>query len=473
MAEINPLTSLGESINALVQEAVQKATGTNQAQAAAPTQQPQQQESPVTPPTPGTATSTDVSQTSGGLVKKTNMKTGEYVSPYQAEQQQLAEQLQGAKLPDTSAATQNYVDSLFSQQTQDFEYDIEKDPLVAKAKENVQQVVMDMANKRGFLYGSYESDIVAQQMEKLAPQFEQMAYDKNSDYLNRQLGLASTMMKWEKIQFDRSKNAIELLRTKLDFFNKLDDREFNVFKTMLDHRNAQRTLSMQERKFDLQKQAQLTSQALDRLENLGYVDNQASIILGFPVGAKAKWVQQAAMEHQNKLELMAKENEYNLIKQKLDADMEKEVYALKTRLDEASKMKYMAMEYQYKKELLALENNYNVSRAQIAAAKAAASARSSGGGGGGGRSSGGGSGVSAADARKYSKLDTEYKNTATAFMKKFGNKKKYGQDAAKYLDNLRRAGVSSEVLLRMKSEFKIPNMGKSFKGVNWATGELI
>jgi hypothetical protein len=229
---------------------------------------------------------------------------------------------------------------------------------------------------------------------------------------------------------------------------------------------------MQERKFDLQKQAQLTSQALDRLENLGYVDNQASIILGFPVGAKAKWVQQAAMEHQNKLELRAKENEYNLIKQKLDADMEKEVYALKTRLDEASKMKYMAMEYQYKKELLALENNYNVSRAQIAAAKAAASARSSGGGGGGGRSSGGGSGVSAADARKYSKLDTEYKNTAIVFMKKFGNKKKYGKNAAKYLDNLRRAGVSLEVLLRMKSEFKIPNMGKSFKGVNWATGEL-
>jgi len=472
MAEINPLTSLGESINALVQEAVQKATGTNQAQTTPTAATTPQQQAPVTPPTPGTATPTDVSQTSGGLVKTSNMKTGEYVSPYQAEQQALSEQLQGAKLPDTSAATQNYVDSLFANQTQDFEYDIEKDPLVAKAKENVQQVVMDMANKRGFLYGSYESDIVAQQIEKLAPQFEQMAYDKNSDYLNRQLGLASTMMKWEKMQFDRSKNAMELLKTKLDFFNKLDDREFQIFKVMLDQRNTQRTLSMQERKFDLQKQSQLTSQALDRLENLGYVDNQASVILGFPVGAKAKWVQQAALEHQNKLELLAKDNEYNLVKQKLDADMEKEIYALKTRLDEASKMKYMAMEYQYKRELLALENNYNTQKAQIAAAKAAAAARSSGGGGGGG-GSGGGSGVSAADARKYSKLDTEYKNTATAFMKKFGNKKKYGQDAAKYLDNLRRAGVSSEVLMRMKSEFGIPNLGKTFKGVNWATGELI
>jgi hypothetical protein len=474
MAEISPLTSLGESINALVQDAVAKATGTNQTSTAGTQQQTAQNTtapttSPITNPTPGAATPTDVSQTSQGLVKTTNMKTGEYVSPYQQQQQELLGQLQKSELPDVSQASKDYMNQMFQDQTKTFDYDIEKDPLVAKARQQVQQSIMDMANKRGFAYGSYESDQVKQQMEKLSPQFEQMAYDQNSDYLNRQLGLASTMMKWEKIQFDRSKNAIELLKTKLDFFNKLDDREFNVFKAMLSQRNTQRSLALQEKKFELERQNQMTTQALTRLDNLGYVDNQASIVLGFPVGAKAKWVQQATIEHQNKLELMAKENEYNLVKAKLDADIEKELYALKSKLDENSKMKYAAMEYQYKKDLQAMEYKYTEQRYQIQAAQEAAAAaaakRSSGGGGGGGTSP-------ASDKELSSRYTTEAKR----FIAKFGNKKKYGQDAAQYLDNLRRAGVEPEVLMRIRQEFSVPNLAgaaKTIKGVDWSTGKLI
>lgn len=464
MAEISPLNTLAESIQALVKEAVTQATGTNQAQVpnkaqTAPTDQPN-----VALPTPGTATPTDVSQTSGGLIKTSNMKTGEYVSPYQQEQQQLAEQLQASKLPEVTPEAKAYMNTMFEQQTKKFDYDIEQDPLVAAAKAQVQKSIMDMANKRGFAYGSYESDIVKQQMQKLEGQFEQMAYDNNSDYLNRQLGLANTIMKWEKIQFDRSKNSIELLKTKLEFFNRLDEREFNVFKIMLAQRNTQRTLAMQEKKFELQRQSQETNQALTRLENLGYVDSQASIVLGFPVGAKAKWVQQAAIQHQNKLETMAKENEFNILKQQLDADMEKEMYALKNRLDEASKMKYAAMEYNYKKELLAMEHNYNVQKVQIAqaqAAAAAAAAAARSGGGGGGRGGGGGGGSSGSDA----KLNSRYMTEAKRFIDKFGNKKKYGQDAAQYLDNLRRAGIEPEVLMRIRSEFGVPNLGSTKKSV--------
>lgn len=477
MAEINPMSSLTSAIQALVQEAVQKTIGTNQAQV-----KPQQQQNvtmqsqPQTPTTPGTqpkstATTTDTSQVTQPTPEVTNMKTGEFVSPYQKEQQELAGQLQGAQLYDYSEEAQNYINQMFTQATTKFDYDINSDPLVAKAKEQVEKSVIDMANKRGFAYGSFESDIVKQQMDKMAGQFEEIAYDKNADYMNRQVALANTMMKWEKMQFDRSKNAIELIRTKLDFFNQLEARDFNVFKIMLDQRNTQRSLALAQQKLQLQKKRQDAENAYRRIENLGYVDNEASIALGIPVGTKAVWAQKAAMQHQNRLEEMAKQNEYNVLKQKLDADMEKELYALKNRLDEASKMKYMAAEYNYKRQLQDMEFEYEKKKAQIikekeevraaaAAAASAARARSSGGGGGSRRSSGGSkksSGVSNA------KLNSRYMTEAKRFIAKFGNKKKYNQKAAQYLDDLRRAGVETAVLMRLKAEFNVPNLKSTTK----------
>jgi uncharacterized membrane protein YgcG len=481
--EISPLNNLSEAIQSLVQEAVQKAIGaqktppvTDQSQsqqAATTATQPSTtniQTPPVTEQPKSTATTTDVSQVTTPVAEVSNMKTGEFVAPYQKQQQELAGQLQGAQLYDYSDASKNYIDTMFKQATTKFDYDINSDPLVAKAKEQVESSIINMANKRGFAYGSFESDIVKQQMDKLSGEFEEIAYNKNADYMNRQLSLANTMMKWEKIQFDRSKNAIELLRTKLDFFNRLEERDFNVFKIMLDNRNTQRSLALQQQKLALQRKRQEAENAYNRIESLGYVDNKASITLGIPVGTKAVWAQKASLAHQNKLEEMAKQNEYDLIKQKLDADMEKELYALKNRLDEASKMKYMALEYDYKTKIRNMEFEYEKKKAQIlkekeearaAAAAAAAAARSrSSGGGGGSRSSGGGS-----SSQKVSnaKLNSRYMTEAKRFIKKFGNKKKYGQDAARYLDDLRRAGVEEAVLMRIKDEFNVPKLKSTAK----------
>lgn len=469
--------SLVTAIQALVSEAMEKSKGANTSQQG--TAQVQQQTAEATGQqttptvTPGTADLTQVSQTNSGLQKTTNMKTGEYVSPYQQEQQQLQQQLQGEQLPEMSQATRNYMNAMFEKQTAKFSYNVEDDPLVAKAKENLQQSIMDMASKRGFAYGGL-SDIVTQQMSKLAPQFESIAYNRNADYMNRQIALSNTMMKWESIQFDRKKNAIELIRTKLDFINRLDTREFNIFKTMMSQRNIQRKIHMESLRISYQKQHNDVTNALARVESLGYVDNQASLVLGTPVGTQAKWVQKAAMEHQNRLDKMYKENEYAIQKQNLDAQMDRELFALQNKLDEASKMKYQALEYNYKKELQAMEFNFEKEKASIAAAAAAAAAarsRSSGGGGGGSYG-GGGSGSGLSNAQLNSKYTTEAKR----FMAKFGNKGSYGQDAAKYLDTLSRAGVAPEVLMRMKDEFGIPNLstGKAAPliSLDWATGEV-
>jgi hypothetical protein len=318
-----------------------------------------------------------------------------------------------------------------------------------------------MANKRGFAFGSQAQDMISQQMAKVQPQFEQIARGEHADFLNSQLNLANTIMQWEQIQFDRSKNQIELITTKLQFFNKLDDRQFNIFKTMLEQRNINRSIYLQEQKFKLQKKLQDQNLALMKLDNLGYVDEEISIALGVPVGTQAKWVKQMAMEQTNKMELLAKENEYNLKKQQLDYQMEKELYALKGKYDLENQLKLEAQAYEYKKKLMEIEFSKQVKLKQIAEAKAAAEAAARARSGGG---SGGSSKYVGSTGMTQKQLDSAYRSYASKFITKFKTaSSRQSQEAARYLQDLYAIGVDGAIIARIQSTFGVPNASAPVK----------
>lgn len=378
MADV--INNLASGLEQAITQAVQNAMGSQQQQA--PTQQSQAQinanKNAVTSPHP-----VDVKTP---MPKVGGMKTGEYQNPYQQQQQQLTQQLGNTKLYETPQQTKDLMKGLFVSQTEKYNYAAENDPLVIQARKNLEQSVTNMVAKRGFGATSSVNDLVTNQMTKMIPQFESIARGEHADFLSNQLNLANTMMQWEQIQFDRSKDQIQLITTKIDTFNKMSDRDFQIFKSMLDQRNANRTMYLQLEEFKLSEKLQENKMALQRLENLGYVDEETSITLGVPIGTKAKWAQKLAMEQTNKLALMAQENEYNLKKQQLDADLEKELYTLKNKLDLDSQLKLEAMTYEYKKQLQDIEFKKEAEllrlqqEAEAAAAAAAASRRSSGGG---------------------------------------------------------------------------------------------
>jgi hypothetical protein len=397
----NIITSLAAGLETAITQAVQNAVGGNQS----PQQSQAQQavnKNIVTSPAPvntGGATPTDASSVEDPMAKTGNMQTGEFTNPYQQEQQQLTQQLGSAKLYETPQATKDIMKGIFATQTEKYNYAAENDPLVKAARENLEQQVTNMVAKRGFKYGNAD-DIINSQMTQMIPQFEQIARGEHADFLTRQLNLANTIMQWEKMQFDRSKDQVQLLSQKLDAFNKMEDRDFKVFKMMLEQRNINRTIWLQQQKFALAKKIQESQMALERIEQLGYVDEEASIALGVPVGVKAKWVQQLALEKQNKLELMAKENEYNLQKQAVDAQLERELYELKGRIDLESQLKLQAMTYQYKKDLQDIELSRDIELKRMAEEAAAAKAR---------KSSGSGSSSKKSTTKSNSYLDAEVK----------------------------------------------------------------
>jgi hypothetical protein len=405
--------------------------------------------------TPRGATPTDASSVEAPIAKTGNMQTGEYVNPYQAEQQQMIQQLGGAKLYETPQETKDFIKGVFASQTEKYDYAAEKDPLVAAAKQNVTKVITDMAAKRGFAFGSGTQDMISQQMAKVLPQFEQIARGEHADFLSRQLGLVNQMMQWEQIQFDRSKDQVQLLTQKMDAINKMSDRDFNIFKTMMEQRNNNRQIYLQQQKFDLDKKIQENQMALNRIEQLGYVDEDASIILGVPVGTKAKWVQQMAIEQANKLELMAKENDYSLKKMVIDSQMERELYTLKSQIDLNSQLRIQAMIYEYKKSLQNIELARDVELQRMAAE--AAAAKGSGGGGGGGRK--GSSGSSSAKSA-YGLTDAELNKEYTKAIKVFKGRMKQlnsagGAELRSVLANMTNEGYSPEVIARIRIEYDL------------------
>jgi hypothetical protein len=82
------------------------------------------------------------------------------------------------------------------------------------------------------------------------------------------------------------------------------------------------------------------------------------------------------LEHQNRIDLMAKENYYNIQMAKEQAKLEKEVIAYQTELEVASKLKLMEQDYQYQSNIMDLEYvNKKELEAIAAAEKAAEEAR--------------------------------------------------------------------------------------------------
>lgn len=468
-------TGLGATIEAAINAAVQKAIGEYKSgtpsTAAATTTKPettqQQTNEPYQMTEDNLATPTDVSDISTPVENKGSMKVNEYVSPYQKDQQALVKDLGDAKLYETPQKTEDFMKNLFDQQTKKFEYDKENDPLVKSARKEVEQAVKNMATKRGFAFGSQEQDLISQQMAKVEPQFEQIAYNENNDFLNRQLGLANTIMQWEQIQFDRSKDQINLIQTKLDFINQLDQQEFNKFKVILEQRNFNRSNYLNKQKFNLQKKLADQDLALQRLDNLGYVDKQASAILGIPIGTKAKWAQQLAMEQANKIELATRQNKYDIEKQKLDAKIEKELYALKNKLDTESQLKLQAQTYSYKKQLQQMEFDYNKKKQAIQEQQAAEEAAQKeieaasnyvGGKGSTVKARKASGGMTAAQFKR------SYYAEIKKFLKKFNTKKEQNsQTAAKYLKGLKELGVNDSVIAMIRNNYNVPTIKKAVK----------
>ena len=233
------------------------------------------------------------------------------------------------------------INSLISQMitelNQGFQYDPNEDEALKVATEYAANSTLQSLAGSGVLNSTATSERVARIVSELIPTYEEKAHDRYLDYLNQLANTAQIVMDYDSQQFQVWKDA--------------KDREF------------------QEKEFEYQKQQDAIDNAWKRVDELGYVDNSASAILGVAVGTLSgearlakeqrefelqKMREQAQIEYQNNKALAELKNQLDLEANKQLAQYQHQLDLESDRLNFEQNKELADYEYQ-------LQQKYNIS----------------------------------------------------------------------------------------------------------------
>ena len=200
---------------------------------------------------------------------------------------------------------------MLTQMKNGFSYDPTQDNSLKAATEYAANSTMQSLAGSGVLNSSATAERVAKIVSDLIPTYEEKAHSRWTEYLGQLADTAQVVMNYDNQQFNYWKDA--------------KDREF------------------ESKKFEYEKQQNALTNAWKRVDELGYVDNEASTILGVAVGTLSGEARQAK-----------EQREYELQKMKEQADIEYQnnvaLYKLKSQLDTEQSKTLTENEYKLKQK---------------------------------------------------------------------------------------------------------------------------
>ena len=203
------------------------------------------------------------------------------------------------------------ISEMLTQMKNGFSYDPNQDNSLKAATEYAANSSMQSLAGSGVLNSSATAERVAKIVSDLIPTYEEKAHSRWTEYLGQLADTAQVVMNYDNQQFNYWKDA--------------KDREF------------------ESKKFEYEKQQNALTNAWKRVDELGYVDNEASTILGVAVGTLSGEARQAK-----------EQREYELQKMKEQADIEYQnnvaLYKLKSQLDTEQSKTLTENEYKLKQK---------------------------------------------------------------------------------------------------------------------------
>lgn len=276
-----------------------------------------------------------------------------YESQNDAQIQAALDEIKNFEAYQTPQQTLDQVNQLMQSAQEKFNYDPMADSALKTAQKEAERVVREAAGSKGMLYSSGTVSTAARKAGELIPTYEQQAYGRWSDTKNREVNLLQTIMDWDELQSKRNVDQLNLIKTKFDTIMDMDSRTLEQFKAMLEQRNEDRSYALEMEKMEIERQQQMMDDAWKIVDSLGYVDYSSSIVLGVPVGTKAQWAKQVALEHDYTLQEMAKQNEYSIAQQNSQAGIERSLTEYKAALEEASQLRLQGNQFANEKSLAA------------------------------------------------------------------------------------------------------------------------
>ena len=215
-------------------------------------------------------------------------------------------------------------------------YDPTQDAALRVASEYAANTTLQSLAGSGVLNSSATAERVARIVSELVPQYEKLAYDRQFQLLGQMADTAQLVMSYDSQQFEYWKDA--------------KDREF------------------QEKEFEFEKQQKELENAWKRVDELGYVDNDASALLGLKVGTLSKDAReakeqrefelkkmkdQAELEYQNNKALAELRAELDRQQAQRDFEYDKQLQELNAKLNREQSQR----EFEYDKQLQELQSS--------------------------------------------------------------------------------------------------------------------
>ena len=212
------------------------------------------------------------------------------------------------------------ISEMLTQIKNGFEYNPAEDTALQMATEYAANSTLQSLAGSGVLNSSATAERVARVVSELIPQYEQLAYTRWTDSLGQLADTAQLVMNYDSQQFEYWKDA--------------KDREF------------------QNKQFEYQKEQDELNNAWKRVDELGYVDNEAAAILGVKAGTLSGEARLAKEQQEFELKKMREQLEIERANDealyKLKAELDKEYASYTNQLDRQS------AEYEYQ-----LASKYN------------------------------------------------------------------------------------------------------------------
>lgn len=201
------------------------------------------------------------------------------------------------------------ISEMLTQMKNGFSYDPTQDNALKMASEYAANSTLQNLAGSGVLNSSSTAERVARIVSELIPTYEEKAHNRWTEYLGQLADTAQIVMNFDSQQFEYWKDA--------------KDRDFK------------------EKEFEYQKQQDKLENAWKRVDELGYVDNEASTILGVAVGTLSGEARQAKEQREFELQKMREqaqieyENDKALyqLKAQLDLENDKALYQYKSNID--------------------------------------------------------------------------------------------------------------------------------------------
>lgn len=183
-----------------------------------------------------------------------------------------------------------------------FQYDPANDAQFQKASKELTRNILETMNARGILSSTVTQNQIQQGLADLMPQYEQIARQQFQDEGNRLMSQVDMLMGLDNMAYGRYQDEGARLASALDTVMRMDEIQYQKWRDAYERRYQAQQDEIAQRDKKIEQERQKIRDAWDRTNELGYVDNESSIILGVPAGTLSKQAREDKIRREQELE---------------------------------------------------------------------------------------------------------------------------------------------------------------------------